>query len=254
MKRFIFYLTIVMFITSCSKEEQENKINGVSVITVGSIQSVYNSKTNSYTAPNFNINDYIVVDSLPESNNTLKVAAGGMIVDTRTLVIGKTGGTIEQYATVPSGYVVTGVGALIKSSSANYASLLLAYRYLYSDGTLGTRYLVRSGQVLNPEQLEAWYEVPSGYVVYGLGVRGKYDVLNMTVQYRKIDTSTVKLTGDILQVNVGLDPNGTNTVFYTPYEQGLDMDRAIIQGIGLNSWKSGSGTETIKVDVGYIKE
>jgi hypothetical protein len=220
-------------------------------------KTVFNSQTQSYVAPNFNIKDYIVVKELPavspNENSKLKsIAPGGMIVDTRLIHIGANGAP-EQYATVPSGYIVTGVGANIKSSNSNYNSILLAFRYLYSNGTLGPRYLVYSGDNIQPSALEAWYEVPSGAVVWGLGIRGKYDVLNMSVYYRYIDQTTLRLTGSYGEARVGLQPNGVNTITYWPQENGLDQDRAIIQGIGLTSHDKSVGTDDMQFDVGYIK-
>jgi hypothetical protein len=258
MKKILIYLSVIALISSCSKDKI-TETKGLQCIKTEVIPSVYNSETKSYVAPNFNIKDYIIikdVKDLPvvDKNSKLKfVNPMGNIVDGRDINKGANG-ALEQHAMVPGGYVVTGVGANIRSSNSNYNSIVLAYRYVNDDGTLGPRYLVYAGDNINTSTLEAWCEAPTGAVAWGLGVRGKYDVLNMTLYYRYLDPTSKRLTGGYGVEISGLEHNGVDYVTFTPQENGLDQDRFVIQGVGLTSHdRTGAGTDELHLDAAYLK-
>jgi hypothetical protein len=201
--------------------------------------------------------DFTIVKELPDPNafltsgKTQYVPPGGMIVDSREIIVAS--GNTEQYATVPSGYIVTGIGAQIQSSSNNYYSLLLEYRYLYADGTLGPRFRVYSGNILDPSLLEAWCQVPDGALAWSVAVRGKYDVQKLKVGYRYLNTSTLRLEGSTQYSIDGLDTGLQENIEYTPTDPnyGLDLDRSVILGLGLTS--TNGGTTVMRVDVGTLQ-
>jgi len=230
-----------------------------------SFPAIFDQKTQSYSVSNFYDYDFTLVKELPvvppvsASGRSNYVAPGGSIVTTEELIITQDGPTtFEKYATVPSGYIVTGVGALITTSSYNYQSIVLEYRYLYADGTLGTRLRVYNGSNLLPSQLEAWYAVPDGSAVWGIGVRGKYDVLNLSVFYREIgheefNPNQLQLIGGYSVAHSGLQADGENQIEYLPNNTSDGSnDYRIIQGLGLTS--TSTGTTRMKIDIGYIKQ
>lgn len=210
-------------------------------------------------AAKFYQHEYKLVKELPPlqhqsraSGRTTYVPPGGMIVDSREFYIGGTNQG-EVYATVPSGYVVTGVGGLINSGSNNYTSLVLEFRELFSDGTLGPRYRVYDGNNLEPYQLEAWYQVPENAIVWGVGVRGKYDIQLLSVYYRLLAPGTLRFSGPVYVGVSGLNPTGSNTVLFQPTDPnyGLDLDRSVLLGLGLVS--TNGGTTLMRVDVGTMQ-
>lgn len=201
--------------------------------------------------------DFTIVKELPDprtfikSGRTQYVPPGGMIVDSREIIVAS--GSTEQYATVPSGYIVTGVGAEIQTSSNNYYSLLLEYRYLFADGSLGPRFRVYSGTNLDPSQLEAWCQVPDGALAWSVAVRGKYDVQRLKLGYRYLNPSTLRLEGPHAYSEDGLNTGLATNIEYTPENAGwgLDLDRSVLLGLGLTS--TDGGTTVMRVDVGTLQ-
>jgi len=206
----------------------------------------------------WNAVDFTVVKELPDGAKAAHVAPGGLIVDTQEVPViasGGAGGTLEVYQTVPPGYVVTGLGALIASSTNNYTKLVIEYRYLNANGTLGPRFRVWQGGEIPVASLEAWTYCPDNTVAWKIGVGGKYDVYNMDLYYRTIALSgtTVKLTGTPSYMRSGLRQDGINQVIYTPENPnyGLDLDKTVIQGVGLMA--NNSGTSLMQIDAGKLQ-
>jgi hypothetical protein len=222
----------------------------------GSEPKVYDPHLNAYVPSSFYDHEFewandSLIDLKAPSGPALAVP-GGMISDSVQVIAGPPG-TNEVYKYAPPGSVLTGVGALISSSSNNYTSLVLEYRYLSASGSLGTRFRVWSGTNLQPYQLEAWYAVPDGKIVWGVCFGGKYDVKKMDVWYRTIDFSTFRLSGSSDVGVSGLNPYNTScTVQYLGDEWGEEyVDRAVVLGLGLTS--TNGGTTHMVVDVGYIQ-
>jgi hypothetical protein len=128
--------------------------------------------------------------------------------------------------------VVTGVGARIVEDS-NYSTLHVEYRQPYSNGTLGSRVIYRTGSSPN-STLEAWASVPDGYAIVGVkvGQGGTHDMRTLIVNYRQIALTAngVRMTGPIYTINAGVAPYGTTNVDYTTYS-----DTEVFSGIGLRS-------------------
>ncbi|KFA89700.1 hypothetical protein [Archangium violaceum] len=143
--------------------------------------------------------------------------------------------------------VVTGIGARIVSDS-NYETLHVEYRQPYADGTLGARWIARSGK--NPYgTLEAWASVPDGYAVVGVaaGQQGTHDLRTLIVYYRRIEltASGVRMTGPVYQLNVGVSPYGSiNTTYLN------NNDNNVLVGVGFSS--AVEQTKTIAAHVGTL--
>lgn len=177
--------------------------------------------------------------------------APGLIGSTSTVRVGR-----EPYAslevnsiagTVCNRQVVTGIGARIVSDS-NYETLHVEYRQPNADGTLGSRYIYRSGS--NPYgTLEAWASVPDGHAIVGVaaGQQGTHDLRTLIVYYRRIEltASGVRMTGPLYQVNAGVNPSGSINASYINYN-----DNQVFVGVGFSS--AVEQTKTIAAHVGTL--
>ncbi|HYO73375.1 MAG TPA: hypothetical protein VEU33_45650 [Archangium sp.] len=143
--------------------------------------------------------------------------------------------------------VVTGIGARIVSDS-NYETLHVEYRQPYADGTLGGRYIARSGS--NPYGTrEAWASVPDGYAIVGVaaGQQGSHDLRTLIVYYRRIEltASGVRMTGPVYQINAGVNPYGSVNATYLNTN-----DTNVLVGVGFSS--AVEQTKTIAAHVGTL--
>jgi hypothetical protein len=177
MKKHLFLIlmaSIVLF--SCSKEKMEPENNDKDLIFV--------SELNCYMPSHFFEYERIFVDKLPDeqtllaSHNSSKKSGpltmpvpGGRIIDGNIRIVGSTGGYEEVSLTLNAGWIVTGVGALISSSSNNYTVLLLERRYVYSDGSMSPRYISwdEDRSYVEPARCEVWCSVPTNTLAVGLG-------------------------------------------------------------------------------------
>ncbi|AKJ00287.1 hypothetical protein ATI61_104305 [Archangium gephyra] len=144
--------------------------------------------------------------------------------------------------------VVTGIGARIVSDS-NYETLHVEYRQPNADGTLGGRYIARSGS--NPYgTLEAWASVPDGYAVVGVaaGQQGTHDLRTLIVYYRRVEltASGVRMTGPVYQLNAGVNPYGSVNATYLNTN-----DANVFVGVGFSS--AVEQTKTIAAHVGTFQ-
>ena len=253
-----------LLVLGCSETDELTPQQDQTAFDIGKPASVevypvtFDPVTNTYTGTNFNEYEFEWVDELPDpntlesSNGRQNVALpGGQIKDVREVII-PTGGVsaYEQRAAAANyGYVVTGIGATINSSNNNYSSLVLEYRLLSSNGTLGSRKRIASGANLEPTQLEAWYSVPEGAVVWGVGVNGKYDVKNLVIRYKYVNSSA-RLGTSYYTVKSGTDTNLNPSVDYLP-DPASDQANSVVLGLGLTA--TSGGTTRMVVDVGTLK-
>ncbi|HZI05727.1 MAG TPA: hypothetical protein VEZ71_16980 [Archangium sp.] len=177
--------------------------------------------------------------------------APGLIGSSSTVRVGR-----EPYASLEvnslagtscNRQVVTGIGARIVSDS-KYETLHVEYRQPNADGTLGSRFIARSGS--NPYgTLEAWASVPDGYAVVGVaaGQQGTHDLRTLVVYYRRIEltASGVRMTGPIYQINAGVNPSGSLNASYIN-----SNDNNVFVGVGFSS--AVEQTKTIAAHIGAL--
>lgn len=278
-------LTVVL--ASCSdnnemKPSQESRIaerpTGINKIT----RDPVTGKTN---AADFISDDVVWVTELPDPAELerahalqagrvgLPVTPAGMISSTQAFrwpTNAPASAGVEKQVEVLPGYVITGIGATIASSSNNYAYIAIQVRYLYSDGTFGTRYMKWSNnQATTIDNLEAWVELDYGQIFCGLGMRGKYDVKHMTVYYKYYDRATNRLYGGGINKKLfeyevsGLEVTDAEKAAYRPfvndqltylpdwYDGTVYENRSVILGVGLMS--NDGGTTLMEIDEGFLK-
>lgn len=139
---------------------------------------------------------------------------------------------------VSTSYVLTAIGGRIDGVS-DWTTLRLKGQRIRSDGTLGhevTKYIGSDPY----HELEAYYEVPSGYVIVGIGAReGSRDLTTLWVYYRNYDSSTQTLTGNTYVKKVGYLPgHELEARFVTSDENTLvnDLDRYVMVGAAFHSY------------------
>ncbi|MCY1019846.1 hypothetical protein [Pyxidicoccus sp. MSG2] len=143
-------------------------------------------------------------------------------------------------------WVVTGIGGSIVSDS-NYEQLLIQYRELHADGTMGPRILYRTGS--NPYRTpEAWVEATDGYAIVGVaaGQQGSHDLKTLTGYARQVvvTPSGVRMAGSYQPLYGGINPYGSldsQAVNQTP------NDNEVFIGLGLRS-----AVQQTKTIVAYI--
>jgi hypothetical protein len=263
MKRLFIAVSLLLITFSCEQEsvnlKQPDFVNG------GAIKSVFDSTSGRYIAPNLKkdlegvifLND---VSELPDPSTYIESAgneriettsACGWIQDTWSLTKGSTP-CCEQFVSYTCGYVVTGVGGLILTSSNNYYSLVLEYAYLNSNGSLGQRFLIWDGyQYPNVSYLEAYFSVPTGYLIKGIGIRGKYDIQSLVVWYQHLNSSR-RLDGTVYYADRGIDADHTWTTRYLPEDEaGYDPTRVAILSFGATA--TANGTDRMFFDLGNMQ-
>ena len=263
MKKFYYFLLIISLIACTKKEESNVSSEDVSKST----SVIYDSKLGLWVASNFYDYDFTWVKSVndlpvPEKafkSKTMKVMSipQGRIVDIRTIYCGTNPyyPGLEAWADVPDGYVCTGIGARVNSSD-NVKTLTLEYRYIYDNGTMGPRYrcwYAGSDAEIQYTPSETWYAAPDGAVVIGVGFRANStDMKTQWTYYRYLNKSTIRLSGGYTLVQSGSQPSNNCEAIYMPWENGLDMDRAVITGVKLRC-EGGSNITTLVVNVGMLK-
>ncbi|QSQ22979.1 hypothetical protein JY651_49155 [Pyxidicoccus parkwayensis] len=131
-------------------------------------------------------------------------------------------------------WVVTGIGASIVSDS-NYEQLVIEYRELYANGTMGPRMLYRTGS--NPYRTpEAWVQATDGYALVGVaaGQQGTHDLRTLVGYARQVvvTSSGVRMSGSYQYLYGGINPYGTidNQAYNT-----TPNDNEVFIGLGLRS-------------------
>lgn len=259
-KGWYLYLLAMFVLVSCSKDSN-NLFNSEQDANV-SKAPVYDEELGLWVAPNFYDYDFTWVKSVkdlpvPEKKSGLKSIPAGRIVDKRDIILGKTDlRFIEAEADVPDGFVVTGIGARVNRSD-DVRTLTLEYRYINNDGTMGARFRVMNqGNRAEPQRTpsETWYAVPDDYVVSGIGFRANStDMRTQWTHYRKLDKTTLRLTGaDNIEYS-GCQPYRDPEQYYVPTDyHDIDLHRAVILGCGLRCIP-GSDIATMRVTVGTLK-
>jgi hypothetical protein len=224
---------------------------------------VFDSVLNCFMPKNFYDYEHIIVDKLPDSKtmesmkNKLKSGPlsipvpGGAISDSYIKIVGDAGGYEEVSLTLRSGWIVTGVGVLIASSSNNYVVLLLEKRYVYSDGSMSSRYIDwdRTRTYVAPSQCEAWCSVPPNSLAIGVGIKGKYDVSCLDLYYKYFNGSTNRLYGPNYYVHSGSLNVYDN--YWIPQLDNLDEYRVALLGLGFVA--NTSGTAKLSLAYGYLR-
>lgn len=185
------------------------------------------------------------VDSGTKENGRI----GGQIVDEVEVVIGSTPGYEVDHVLTQPGYIITGIG--MRLDRDNVTTMRLERRFLNSDGTLGTRQFSNHGS--DPTHpLEAWYAVPNGFAIVGVGVRAAgSDLTTLHVHYRAIN-SNARLTGEVLTAKRGSLPNHQLELDMIAGNEGaFDFDRTVATGFGFRV-KNGDFT-VIKQYAGELK-
>ena len=262
MKKFCYFLLLVSLI-ACSKKEDSNVSTEE---TSKSASTFYDPKLGLWVASNFYDYEFTwikSVEDLPDPNkvkqsNVMKALSlpQGRIVDSREIIVGQQDlSLIEAEATVPDGYVCTGIGARVDSSD-DVRTLTLEYRYIYDDGTMGPRYRVMNSTLRAEPQYtpsETWFAVPDRAVVIGVGFRASStDMRTQWTYYRYLNMSTIRLSGSYTIAYSGLQPYNNCERTYLPWEHGIDMDRAVVLGCKLRCL-AGSDIATLAVSVGMLK-
>lgn len=254
MKKNLLFLTLVILISSCQKEELEKDIYE---------DKVYDEELNLYVPKSFYDFDYTVVKELPNPNDYKPIlksgtlppsSPGGQIVDCRQFVFNRVSGGYEVSKKVPTGYVVTGVAANINSAK-NYNSLMLEYRYIYSNGSMGPRFRVwdTDRSLLDPGIMEAWCQCPTNAIATGIKIKGAADVDCMILNYRYHSSTSNRLYGSVFSSIGGCRScTGVYDQIFVPEEHGLDMNRSVILGIALMAYSRG-GTDRMMINTGYLK-
>lgn len=108
-------------------------------------------------------------------------------------------------------WVVTGIGGSIVSDS-NYEQLVIEYRELHADGTMGAPMTYRTGS--NPYRTpEAWVQAGDGYAFVGVaaGQQGTHDLRTLVGYARQVvvTSSGVRMTGNFVERRGGVNPNGS---------------------------------------------
>lgn len=143
-------------------------------------------------------------------------------------------------------WVVTGIGGSIVSDS-NYEQLLIQYRELHADGTMGPRMLYRTGSNAYRTP-EAWVEATDGYAIVGVaaGQQGSHDLKTLTGYARQVvvTSSGVRMSGSYQPLYGGINPYGT--LDYLAINQ-TPNDNEVFIGLGLRS-----AVQQTKTLVAYI--
>ncbi len=143
--------------------------------------------------------------------------------------------------------VVTGIGATIVPDS-KYESLHVQYRQPYADGTMGPPIIVRTG-TNTYKTPEAWAAAPEGFAIVGVaaGQQGTHDLRTLTIYYRRVELTAagVRMTGPIVPLSQGANPNGTINASYI-----ATADNNVLVGVGFAS--AVEQTKTIAAHVGTL--
>ena len=145
-------------------------------------------------------------------------------------------GNVEGDGNLGENYMLTGVGARIDDD--NVTTLHIRGQAITADGALGDEVTYKFGSEPN-HKLEAWYEVPTGYGIVGIGMRADDDNLKtMGIVYRKYDYATYGFVGPGFVKRFGSDPNGPIEASFGTWEEAssnLEASKLIITGVGLRS-------------------
>jgi hypothetical protein len=112
---------------------------------------------------------------------------GFRIVGEKSVRVGTSpGAALEVDAIIPgAGEVLTGIGLRVDGDKVT--TVRLRSRLINSNGTLSATSVTRYFGSAPNAPLEAWYEVPVGYVITGIGTRVLADnVVNLRVTYKKL--------------------------------------------------------------------
>lgn len=144
----------------------------------------------------------------------------------------------EVYKRLPENCALVGVGARVHDS--NVISLEVKGVEIRDNGTLGRRLSWTEG--LTNVGTEMYWEVPTGYLITGLGwnVR-RNNVDNLVVWYRRYDPKSRTLVGaeEVKVVGRNRPINYTEVVLRNPKTPSkYDLNRFAITGIGLNCRRS----------------
>lgn len=264
MKNYLFIILFAsVFFFSCTKEEPSDNVKQ----KAEELGLVFDKALNCYVPQNFYDTDRIIVKELPNYDSienikkhlktgSLDSPLVGGIIEVVSQHSNQYSGTEEVSLALAPGWIITGVGALIRTSSNNYTSLVLERRYVYSDGSISDRVL--EWDIEAPEQkettaMEAWVSTPYNYTfATSFRIAGKYDVYKMQVGFRALNLSTMKLSLNETYVTGGIN-QGVNywDSSYTPELYGEDVLRSVMLGIGLLS--NNAGTKKLTVNTGLIK-
>lgn len=143
-------------------------------------------------------------------------------------------------------WVVTGIGGSIVSDS-NYEQLLIQYRELYSDGSMGPRMLYRTGSNAYRTP-EAWVEAGEGYAFVGVaaGQQGTHDLRTLIGYARQavVTPLGVRMSGPKMPLRGGVNPLGPlDSLAFNE----TAFDDEVFIGLGLRS-----AVEQTKTLVSYI--
>ncbi len=253
---FLVLLTLAILIFSCSKEEYENQNTNPDNL-------IFDSELGILVPEHFYEYEQIIVDVLPsaeemegkkikmKSGSLSPTIPGGQIIDGGLRIIGETNGYEEVSLTLKPGWIVTGVGVLIASSSNNYVVLLLERRYLYADGSMSPRYIDWDQERLykSPGQCEAWCSVPDNALSVGIGIKGRYDVTCLDLYYKYYNSTTNRLQGSNLKIHDGR--HSTYDRIWLPSMDYLQEYQTVLTGMGFMS--NSSGTAKMSIAYGILR-
>ncbi len=220
--------------------------------------SVYDEKLNDYIATNFY--DYEFEWAGIKNLDSLNEGRSEGLSDSQEIRRGSLPNySLESDGVLPSGNVLTGIGARVNSNN-NVTTLTLEYRYLNSNGTLGPRYRIQYGTEPQYTPTEVWYAVPpDNKVITGVGFRARYsNMQTMWVYYRTVTYSVspmtpgFTLTGLTQLVKVGAQSTAECEVSYTPNFGENENDKAIITGVGLRC-DDNSNITTMKIMAAFMQ-
>lgn len=175
---------------------------------------------------------------------------------------GSSGSTdIQRYAEIPPDYVLTGIG--VETTWWGWPTVKLQARRINANGTLGEQEVFGDAD----HYPTFWIEVPEekNYVIIGVGVERRHwktdsgpfsstkdhvAVKSLHVWYREFDPVNRKLTGEIGLITQG----GANLeAQFLTEDHGLDVDHAILKGVGMGLKKGSSAYGGLKIKIGYIE-
>jgi len=176
---------------------------------------------------------------------------GGQLVDETSATAPGSNTFDIDYVLPYAGYVLTGIG--IASNHDKVKTLHLERRYLNADGSMGTRYLSKHGSKPNDALENAFYSVPDGYVIVGLGGGIKDgDIKRLDVHYMEIGmvNGHPRLVGQVLTMSQRPDKPIEREVI--PGNMGYDINRSVITGVALK--EGNDNLHSLKLYFAYLKE
>jgi hypothetical protein len=191
---------------------------------------------------------------LPYDKILLELPEPITIDNVEEVLLGKD--SIQKYCELPPDYVLTGIGVSAGNSWNSWSTVKLEGRRINANGTLGSRETFCDGQVSH------WISVPEdkNYVITGLGVARRFwktndwgnvkyhtEVTALHGWYREFDPINRQLKGESGVLTEG---GASLEALYLPEEHGLDIDHAVIKGVGMGL--DGQQFGGMKIKVGNI--